>query len=51
MEPLEPTDKLIEEYSKSNEYGAWIGVWVFEDKDGKTYSVCQDQDGEEWIEE
>jgi hypothetical protein len=51
MSPINEGDKLIREYSDSNKWGAWIGKWEFETPEGETYTLCQDQDGGEWMEE
>jgi hypothetical protein len=51
MSPMHPEDKLIREYDDCNDFGAWIGKWEFEDKQGKTYTICANQNGGEWIEE
>lgn len=51
MEPLKEDDTFIREYDDSNGMGAWIGKFVYEDKDGNEYTICCDQDGEEWIQE
>ena len=51
MEPLSPEDKLLREYDSSGRYGNWIGKWEYEDKNGNIYTLCQDQNGREWIEE
>lgn len=44
-------DKLIKQYEDTNQYGAWIEVFVYEDENGKEYRICCDQDGGETIEE
>lgn len=51
MSPVNEGDKLIREYSDCNDWGAWVGKWEFEDEEGSTYTLCQDQNGSEWIEE
>lgn len=45
------TDILLREYDSSGECGNWIGKWEYQTIEGDTYTVCQDQDGEEWIED
>jgi hypothetical protein len=50
-EPLNQTDKFVRQYDSSSEMGAWIGKFVYEDELGNEYTICCDQDGEEWIEE
>ncbi len=49
MEPLEPGDKFVREYIKDQP--RFVQCWEFLDQENKTYTICQDQDGEEWIEE
>lgn len=50
-EPLQKDDKLIREEDSSGEMGQWIGKFIYEDINGNEYTICCDQDGEEWIEE
>ena len=50
-DPLGMNDKFIREYDDHAENGAWIGKFVYEDETGNEYTICCDQDGEEWIEE
>lgn len=49
MEPLNDGDVEIDNYIKDQ--SRFVEVWVFEDKQGNTYRICCDQDGEDWIEE
>lgn len=48
MEPQNETDKLIRNYIK--EQGLFVECWEYETLKGETYTICQDQDGEEWVE-
>lgn len=50
MEGLEENDRLIRNYTKTLR-SKIVEVWEFEDQDGNTYKICQDQDGGEWVEE
>lgn len=49
MKPLNEDDKQINHYVKDE--AAFVEVWEFEDTNGNTYRICQDQDGGEWVEE
>ena len=51
MSPVNENDILIREFDDSNDFGAWIGKFVYEDTEGNQYTICCDQDGGEWIEE
>lgn len=48
-DPLKTGDKFIRQYEDSTEYGAWVGVFVYEDENGDEYSIRVDQDGGEEI--
>lgn len=50
MNALEKDDILIREWDDCNERGAWIGKAEYETPEGDSYTVCQDQNGEEWVE-
>lgn len=51
MEPTNKEDVLVREWDDSSEMGAWIGKAEYETPTGDTYTVCQNQNGEEWVEE
>lgn len=48
MEPLEKEDILIKNFIKDTP--RYIECWMFEDKHGNNYTICQDQNGHEWLE-
>ena len=48
MEPENETDVLISNYVKDS--GPYVECWEYETVEGDCYTVCQDQDGESWVE-
>jgi hypothetical protein len=49
MMPLETGDILVREYVKDSPL--FVQCWEFLDQEQNTYTICQDQDGGEYIEE
>jgi hypothetical protein len=47
MNPCNSTDKLIRNYVRDS--AQYIECWEFETAEGGYYTICQDQNGEEWI--
>lgn len=49
MKGLNPNDKLVRNYVRDS--ARFVECWEFEEESGDLYIICQDQDGDEWIEE
>lgn len=45
---LDPDDKFLRNYTKDQ--AEYVECWEFEDKAGKTYTLCVNASGVEWIE-
>jgi hypothetical protein len=49
ISPIESTDTFIREYVRDS--AAFVLCCEYKDDEGNKYTLCQDQDGGEWIEE
>jgi hypothetical protein len=49
MNGVNEGDKLVREYVRDSMN--FVQCWEFIDEENQTYTICQDQDGDEWIEE
>lgn len=49
LSPIESTDTFIREYVKDS--AAFVLCCEYRDEEGNHYTLCQNQEGQEWVEE